>query len=162
MQQQQTTVVTTYRGEITIPGSCSGEYVVVRSFTATDNVETLQWGHKLLLLLTTAPELILHPTTCRMFRSTSIIRCSFRQLRNSKLTVTTDTISGTCPNEYIVTRAFSASDECGNISSGIQTITSGAIVPVHIVPADYTAECSDEQPITMLPHRTTVVTLQFL
>ena len=51
-----------------------------------------------------------------------------------------ETTAGACAGEYTITRTFTATDDCGNSSSATQTIT------VHelSIPADYTAECSDE------------------
>ena len=144
--------VTLTVSESTIPGSCLGEYVVVRSFTATDECGNSTVGSQTITVVdTTAPELILpadYTAECSeahpLLNATASDNCG-----TVNITVTTDTISGNCPNEYFVTRAFSASDECGNISSGVQTITIvDTIVPEFtFVPADYTAECSGEQPM---------------
>jgi hypothetical protein len=56
--------------------------------------------------------------------------------------VTTD---GDCPNEYTLTRTFTATDECGNVSSATQVITivDTTAPEFTFLPADFTAECSD-------------------
>ena len=59
-----------------------------------------------------------------------------------------DTTAGDCAQEYIVVRTFTATDECGNSTSASQTITiQDTTAPELTIPADYTAECSDEHPL---------------
>ena len=53
----------------------------------------------------------------------------------------------TCTNSYVVTRTFTAVDECGNDTTASQTITiQDTTNPMLTIPADYTAECSDGMP----------------
>ena len=48
----------------------------------------------------------------------------------------------------MVTRTFTATDECGNDSTASQTITiQDTTNPMLTIPADYTAECSDMHPL---------------
>ena len=60
--------------------------------------------------------------------------------------VVSETTAGACAGEYTITRTFTATDDCGNSSSATQTITvQDTTAPEFTsVPADYTAECSDE------------------
>ena len=66
----------------------------------------------------------------------------------SETTVTVEEVStdGECPNEYTLTRTFTATDDCGNATSATQVITIVDTTAPEFtsVPADYTAECSDE------------------
>ena len=60
------------------------------------------------------------------------------------MTVNADTVS-TCTNSYVVTRTFTASDDCGNETQAVQVITiEDTTDPVLTIPADYTAECDEE------------------
>ena len=58
-------------------------------------------------------------------------------------------IPGDCAGNYTITRAFTATDECGNMTSATQTITvQDTTAPEFTsVPADYTVECSDDMPM---------------
>ena len=74
------------------------------------------------------------------------------------ITVEEVTTAGACAGDYVITRTFTATDDCGNATSATQTITIvDTTAPVlHSVPADYTAECSDEHPMDELLLLTTV------
>ena len=60
-----------------------------------------------------------------------------------------ETMAGDCTGNYTITRAFTATDECGNSTTLTQTITvQDTTAPEFTsVPADYTVECSDEMPM---------------
>ena len=54
---------------------------------------------------------------------------------------------GACAGDYVITRTFTATDDCGNATSATQTITIIDTSTRATIPADYTAECSDEHPM---------------
>ena len=60
--------------------------------------------------------------------------------------VSSETLAGDAAGNYTVVRTFTATDDCGNSTSATQTITvEDTTAPEFTsVPADYTAECSDE------------------
>ncbi len=60
----------------------------------------------------------------------------------------TDSIApGACPQEYIITRTWTADDSCGNTSTCIQTITVfDDTAPIVICTADVTIQCASEVP----------------
>lgn len=56
---------------------------------------------------------------------------------------TNDTIPGSCPNNYTISRTWRAQDACGNIRSKIQSISIYDIeAPSYIVPNDITVDCA--------------------
>ena len=56
-----------------------------------------------------------------------------------------ETLAGDAAGNYTVVRTFTATDDCGNSTTATQTITvEDTTAPELSVPADYTAECSDE------------------
>ena len=67
-----------------------------------------------------------------------------------EVTISVDevTTAGACAGDYVITRTFTATDDCGNSTSATQTITIvDTTAPVLTIPADYTAECSDDHPM---------------
>ena len=59
--------------------------------------------------------------------------------------VSSETIAGDAAGNYTVVRTFTATDDAGNSTSATQTITvEDTTAPEFTVPADYTAECSDD------------------
>ena len=61
------------------------------------------------------------------------------------ITVESETIAGDAAGNYTIVRTFTATDDCGNSTSASQTITvEDTTAPELSIPADYTAECSDE------------------
>ena len=59
--------------------------------------------------------------------------------------VSSETLAGDAAGNYTVVRTFTATDDCGNSTSATQTITvQDTTAPEFTIPADYTAECSDE------------------
>ena len=56
---------------------------------------------------------------------------------------------GACAGQYIIVRTFTATDECGNstVSNSQMISIIDTTAPVLTLPADYTAECSDEHPM---------------
>ncbi|MGB2230510.1 MAG: hypothetical protein ACPH1A_04620, partial [Flavobacteriales bacterium] len=60
----------------------------------------------------------------------------------------TDTAFTEALGNYIITRTFTAMDDCGNATTQVQTITvQDTTAPELVIPADYTVECSDEMPM---------------
>ena len=61
------------------------------------------------------------------------------------IAVTSEEIAGDCAGTLTIVRTFTATDDAGNDTSAMQTIsvvdTTG---PSVVIPADYTAECTDE------------------
>ena len=64
------------------------------------------------------------------------------------ITVEEVTTASACAGDYVITRTFTATDDCGNATGATQTITIiDTTAPELTIPADYTAECSDEHPM---------------
>ena len=138
--------------EETVAGSCPHNYQIKRTFTATDNcdntTEAVQW---ITVQDTTAPELTVP--------ASYTVECSDEMPMDDAMAtdncgeVTIEEVQsivpGSCAGDYQIVRSFTATDECGNESTGTQTIVvTDTTSPVFtFVPADYTAECSDDHPM---------------
>ena len=143
-------------GEVTIEvsseetaGDCDGSYTVTRTFTATDDAGNSSSATQTITVEdTTAPEFTSVPSDytveCSdempMDDATASDNCS-----DVSITVESETIAGDAAGNYTIVRTFTATDACGNSTSASQTITvEDTTAPELSIPADYTAECSDE------------------
>ena len=132
----------------TTAGACAGEYTITRTFTATDDCGNSTSATQTITVQdTTAPELSIpadYTAECSdelvMDDATASDNCG-----EVSIDVVSETTAGACAGEYTITRTFTATDDCGNSTSATQTITvQDTTAPELSIPADYTAECSDE------------------
>ena len=143
-------------GEVTIEvsseetaGDCAGSYTVTRTFTATDDAGNSTSATQTITVEdTTAPEFTSVPAdytvecsdAMPMDDATASDNCS-----DVSITVESETLAGNAAGNYTIVRTFTATDACGNSTSASQTITvEDTTAPELSIPADYTAECSDE------------------
>ena len=145
--------------EVTTAGACAGDYVITRTFTATDDCGNATSATQTITIVdTTAPELSIpadYTAECSdehpMESATATDNCE------AVITVDEAITAGACAGNYVITRTFTATDDCGNATSATQTITIvDTTAPVLTIPADYTAECSDNHPMDELQLQTTV------
>ena len=138
--------------ESTTDGACAGDYTITRAFTATDDCgnATSARLRRSRLIDTTAPVLTIpadYTAECSdahpMDDASATDNCG-----EVTIYVVETTTDGACAGDYTITRAFTATDDCGNATSATQTITIiDTTAPVLTIPADYTAECSDAHPM---------------
>ncbi|MDA0945664.1 MAG: T9SS type A sorting domain-containing protein [Bacteroidetes bacterium] len=137
---------------VTLPGACAGDYIMERTFTATDACGNSTSATQVITIIdTTAPEFTSVPAdyTAECSDEHPLDAASASDnCGDVTITVVADTTAGNCTGSYTVVRTFTATDDCGNASSATQTITIiDTTAPVLTIPADYTAECSDEHPL---------------
>ena len=98
---------------------------------------------------TTAPEFTFVPADYTVECSDDLLLEEATAMDNCNgavLEVTSEVIPGNATGNYTVVRTFTATDDAGNMASATQTITvEDTTAPEFTsVPADYTAECSDD------------------
>ena len=133
----------------TTPGGCAGEYILIRTFTATDDCGNSATAQQVITVEdTTAPEFTFVPADYTVECSDDMPMEDAAATDNCgtvDVTVMSETTAGDCPGNYTITRTFTATDDCGNQSEAIQTITvEDTTAPELSIPADYTVECSDD------------------
>jgi len=128
-----------------IPGSCPQSYTIVRTFTATDNCDNSSTCAQTITVQdTTAPVIFCPADYTAECSDEHPLEAATATDNCGEVTITevADT-TYSCANSYVVTRTFTAVDECNNSSTCTQTITiQDTTPPVIFCPADYTAECS--------------------
>ena len=133
----------------TIAGDCAGSYTIVRTFTATDDAGNSTSATQTITVEdTTAPEFTSVPADYTAECSDELILDDASASDNCgavSIEVSSETVAGDAAGNYTVVRTFTATDDCGNSTSATQTITvEDTTAPELTIPADYTAECSDE------------------
>ena len=132
----------------TVDGDATGNYTLIRTFTATDDAGNATSASQTITVQdTTSPELSI-PADFTVECSDTIDLDAATVSDNCgtvELSVVEETVSGSSVGFYSIVRTFTAIDDAGNTSSAIQTITVfDNTAPVLLTPSNYTAECSDE------------------
>ena len=136
----------------TAAGDAAGNYVITRTFTATDDAgNSTSASQTITVQDTTAPEFTFVPADYTVECSEEMPMDDAVAADNCgevTVEVSNETTPGNATGNYVITRTFTATDDAGNSTSTSQTITVvDTTAPILNVPADYTAECSDEMPM---------------
>ena len=147
-------------GEVTIevssettPGDAAGNYVIVRTFTATDDAgNSTSTTQTITVQDTTAPELTFVPADYTVECSDEMPMDDASASDNCgevTIEVSSEITQGDAAGNYVIARTFTATDDAGNSTSATQTITvQDTTAPEFtFVPADYTVECAEEMPM---------------
>ena len=135
----------------TIAGDCAGNYTIMRTFTATDDAGNARLPRRpsrsvTRLLLSSQAFLQTTPRECsgRVDTSTTLQRLTTAGTVSIEVSAKPSTVTQQATTLWFA--RSTATDDCGNSTSATQTITvQDTTAPEFTsVPADYTAECSDE------------------
>ncbi|MFV8343371.1 T9SS type A sorting domain-containing protein [Flavobacterium sp. XS2P39] len=142
--------VTPTFADVTTPGSCPQEYSVTRTWTAIDDCGNSSTASQTIgvtdntapvLSALPAPSSVECPATPVFTTPTATDACD----ASVTPTFADVTTPGSCPQEYSVTRTWTATDDCGNSSSASQTISvTDNTVPTITCVANKTIECNAE------------------
>ena len=137
--------------DITTSGDCVNEYTITRTWTAMDECENSNSCVQTIVVDDSAPPTMTCPPNLT-------ITCTANTLPAATGTATaSDNCSGvpvvtyadvtqsspTCVQEYSITRTWTATDICNNISTCVQTITiDDSTVPSLTCPANITIQCT--------------------
>ena len=107
-------------------GDCMGRYTIVRTWTVADDCGNDNAHTQTLTVQdTTAPELTIpsdYTAECSeehpLEDASATDNCG-----TYEIVAVADTVYGTCASNYVVTRTFTATDDCGNEASEAQVIT---------------------------------------
>jgi hypothetical protein len=115
-----------------IPGNCAGNYVIERTWTATDECGTAATCLQVIRVEDTTPPVIACPADltlqCVSGQDTSPATTGTASATdacdpNPVITFADNVVPGNCAGNYVIERTWTATDECGNPSTCVQTIT---------------------------------------
>ena len=143
-------------GEVTIEvssettaGDAAGNYVIVRTFTATDDAGNSSSATQTITVQdTTAPEFTFVPADYTVECSDEMPMDDATASDNCgevTIEVMSETTAGDAAGNYTIVRTFTATDDAGN--STFASRPSRFRTPEFTFVPDYTVECSDEMPM---------------
>lgn len=135
-------------------GSCSGEFELIRRWTASDNVGNQRVHEQVITVIDTqAPILMGIPADvtvlCHDVPDPPVIGVDITATDNCDLqpliTLNVAVMPGSCVDEYVEVRTWTAEDNCGNQTTAVQEITVIDTLPPVLggVPVDVTVDCDD-------------------
>ncbi len=134
--------------DVTSPGACAGSYSVTRTWTATDACgNTSEASQKINVQDVTAPVIAALPAettvNCPAVPEFAVASATDNCGSDFTLTFADVTTAGACAGSYSVTRTWTATDACGNMSEASQKINiQDATAPViAALPAETTVNC---------------------
>ena len=140
--------------DVTTPSACAGNYVVTRTWTATDNCSNTATASQVITVRdTVAPVIAGVPAnitlSCEMvvpMPATPSVTDACDA--NASATMTQTRVDGNCVNSYTLIRRWTATDACGNTATASQVITvEDRTAPSLVgVPSNITLNCGDTAP----------------
>jgi len=139
----------TYLGETRTNGSCLNTYTLLRTWRAEDNCGNTATASQLITVQDiVAPNFTLVPNnvtvSCEAIPAVGTPAATDNCTVVVTITYNGETrINGSCPNSYTLTRKWTASDNCSNTKTAVQTITvQDLIAPTFtFVPNNVTVSC---------------------
>jgi uncharacterized repeat protein (TIGR01451 family) len=136
--------------DTTIAGPCTQAYTINRTWVAADDCGNSTSCVQVIELEDTTPPVITCPgnTTIQCTASTLPANTGTATATDNcdpvlTITSTDVTVGGACPQEYTITRTWTAADDCGNTATCNQIIViDDSTPPVITCPANTTIECT--------------------
>uniref|UniRef100_UPI00260F341E HYR-like domain-containing protein n=1 Tax=uncultured Algibacter sp. TaxID=298659 RepID=UPI00260F341E len=134
-------------------GVCSGTFTIIRTWTATDACGNPTSANQIISTAdTTAPEFVQSTlpsdlvVECNAIPDEEILTAT-DNCGTAEVTVKDERINGSCTNNYVIKRSYTATDECGVTNTHVQTITVQDSTPPVFVEAlpnlNIVAECDN-------------------
>ncbi len=137
-----------------VAGSCPNAWTITRTWTATDACgNSVSAAQVIAVADSTAPALTVPVgITVECDESTEPASTGWAAATDNcdpapAVTHSDSVVAGSCPNAWTITRTWTATDACGNIAEGTQTITvQDTTSPSITCPAAVTVECLGDVP----------------
>lgn len=133
--------------ESSAEGPCAGTYILTRDWIATDACgNTTTGSHQICVLDSLDPGLMGVPgdvtVECDAVPAPAIVTGADQCDPAVDITFVENTTPGICPDNYVLSRSWTATDECANDVTGTQLITvQDTTAPSIICPPHTTMEC---------------------
>ncbi len=139
----------TYNGQTRIDGPCADHYTLTRRWTATDNCGNSSTTEQTITVQDlSAPVFTAVPAnvtvSCDAIPPVGAPTASDNCDANVSITYNGQTrVDGACADSYILTRQWTAADNCGNTKTAQQTLTIQDVTPpvFTFIPANATVNC---------------------
>jgi len=137
--------------DITASGACPQEYTITRTFRATDDcgnsstcVQTIFIDDSVAPVVTCPANITIACTASTAPANTGSATATDNCDGAPTVNFTDVTIGGACPQEFTITRTWSATDDCGNTGTCVQTIViDDSAAPVITCPSNVTISCTE-------------------
>ena len=143
-----------------VDGNCIDRYTLTRTWTATDNCGNERMGIQVITVMSTQPPILMGipadvEVECDAIPDPAVPTAVGVCSPETMITLVETIDSGSCANEFILIRTWTAVDSCGNESSGSQEISVSDNTPPVLMntPADITVDCD------MIPDTALVVAM---
>ena len=136
--------------ETNLPGPCSNAFTLIRTWTATDNCgNTTTASQSINVSDNTAPVLVGLPSNitveCSNIPTATIVTATDNCDLQLDVLFNENTTAGICTDSYTITRIWTVTDDCGNLTTGSQTVfvhdTESPVLAG--IPSDVTASCDN-------------------
>ena len=135
---------------MTVGGVCPQERTITRTWSATDDcgnigtcVQTITVDDSVAPAIVCPANITIQCTASTLPANTGSATATDNCDGSPTVDFTDVTVAGTCPQERTITRTWTASDDCGNSSSCVQTIlVDDSVAPAIVCPANMTIQCT--------------------
>ena len=134
--------------QVRTDGACPSCYILTRTWTATDDCDNASSATQIITVQDTTPP-ALNGVPADVTVQCNLVPAPAQPMaidncdEQPAIVFTEARTDGACPSCYILTRTWSATDDCGNTTSASQTITvEDTTPPVLTVPDDIVLECA--------------------
>ncbi len=137
--------------DITAGGPCPQELTITRTWTATDAcgntstcIQTIEVDDSIAPAITCPSDVTIECTASTMPVNTGTASATDTCDSTPEIAYSDATAGGLCPQEMTITRTWTATDDCGNVSTCMQIIVvDDSVAPVISCPLNVTIECSE-------------------
>jgi ribosomal protein S26 len=117
--------------EVEIPGTCPNQYSIKRTWFAQDDcgnstifVQTINISDVIAPVFAGLPTAVVNVECSEQVPALAVVTATDNCNAPVDVEVSEIEVPGTCPNQYSITRTWTAEDDCGNSTVFVQTITS--------------------------------------